>query len=485
MKKFITPYIIIGILITCVGNFSFAQNTTTSTPDAVDLEKAYCETQTSVCGTAPEQFTLLISFVREMTNSIKTIGTEWDYLGKYVHPNRFKWNVFTAPKQTIVDKLGRNLANKVKFGMASIAIFTSPINFAGLKDMFWWIALLSKNHVFLRDNKLIEQMESHVADKQYELGLWGWWYAQIIPENRAVMQKIIDTYASKWLLVSSSIINEATYNDITFSLIQMLSAAKSFLYFGTTDKFNAMTIEAHDQPIFIGFNSDAIIWIQRNYNCARWPNYVCSAQHMKLKDVFSATWKSLSGSAVSSFKTVKDANKRLGQIFTPSQQDSGFKAREADLLRSMYGTTKISKWTLSDSLKKTWASIKKSWAEVGQEFIDLGSDVTTFRNFPKDLKGTVQNIPSLPNKPANTTETTAISKIIDDYIYDVFLSQKTALDLVSMSEVKGVTPAFKVLGQQLYVIKNDILGGKEKNDSLLKNLWEACQEQCGWWWLCR
>jgi hypothetical protein len=41
------------------------------------------------------------------------------------------------------------------------------------------------------------------------------------------------------------------------------------------------------------------------------------------------------------------------------------------------------------------------------------------------------------------------------------------------------------LGNQINVIKKDILGGKEKNNSLLKNLWVACELQCGRWWLCR
>jgi hypothetical protein len=55
-------------------------------------------------------------------------------------------------------------------------------------------------------------------------------------------------------------------------------------------------------------------------------------------------WKSLSNGASSSRKTIKDATKRLGMVFTPSlQQDDSYKAREQDLLRSMYGSQKISK----------------------------------------------------------------------------------------------------------------------------------------------
>jgi hypothetical protein len=67
----------------------------------------------------------------------------------------------------------------------------------------------------------------------------------------------------------------------------------------------------------------------------------------------------------------------------------------------------------------------------------------------------------------------------------VFNSQQTDLELVSMNEVKWVTPAFQVLGTQVSVIKNDILGGKDTDKSLLKYLWAACELQCGRWWRCR
>jgi len=78
MKRHIAPYIILSMIITYVSNFSFAQNTNLPDPDnAKDpLYVSYCTTQSSVCGTAPEQFTYLMDFVREMINTIKTIGPE-------------------------------------------------------------------------------------------------------------------------------------------------------------------------------------------------------------------------------------------------------------------------------------------------------------------------------------------------------------------------------------------------------------------------
>ena len=477
----------VSFLITVVGNFSFSADILTVPPTPAEIETAYCSTQSSVCGTAPEQFTFLMDFVREMTNAIKTIWTDWTYLGKYVNPNWFVWNTFTPPKQSLLTKALTNISQKLQFGVATTAIFSSPSNVAGLKDMLWWVVLLAKNHVFLRDNKLVEQMESLVDNKKYELGLWWWWYAQIIPQNRTILTDIIKKYIDKWLLTEWSVNDGAMYNNVTSLLTQTLTAAKSFLYFGSIDQFSSITKWGADQPIFIRFNDVAFQKIQRDYNCARWPNYICSAQHQSLKKIFSTTWKSLFGSGwslKSVTKTVKLANERLSQIFSKNQTQA-FKDREAELLKSMYGTTKVSKGTLSDSLKKSWDSIKKTWTGLAQEFVDLGNDVNTFRTFPKNLKGTVQALPPSPNPVDYSSGTLNIIKTLDAYVSDIFVSQKTDLDLVSLTEVRGVTPAFAVLWQQIAVIKNSILGGKDVNNSLIQGLWVSCELQCGNWWLCR
>jgi len=76
MKNSITRQLILCIFIASVSNFSFAQNVSDVEKAALEqenIEAAYCKTQSSVCGTAPASFTLMLDFVREMMNSIKTI----------------------------------------------------------------------------------------------------------------------------------------------------------------------------------------------------------------------------------------------------------------------------------------------------------------------------------------------------------------------------------------------------------------------------
>lgn len=495
MKRIIALHIMILSAITFVGNFSFAQ-TTSAAPDKDTIEAAYCKNQSSICGTAPEQFTFLMDFAREMSNAMKTMWTQWEYLGKFINPNRFQWNTFVAPpKQTIVGKLAKNISQKVKFAMASLAIFSNLWNFGGLKDMVWWFALLAKNQVFLRDTKLVEKIESQINDKKYELWIWWWRYEEINVENVAVMQAIIQKYIDKWLLQKSSRINPGTsYNNITSLLTQALSAAKSFLYFGNIDKFTAMGRGNPSDGIFLEFTTGAMAKIEREYNCARWPNYVCSSESKKFIEWMKKMWQGLSIWSASTTKTFTDAVDRLWEVFSKTKSKE-FQAREAELLKSMYGNQKVStssgfKWLLIDPFKKSVDSVKKTLDTASSQIADLATDIDTFRTFPKDLKGTFEGTLGTgmyiqSDYDMSRIEDGAFSEIMNNYTSGVLNSQDATLRSVSMTEVKTVTPAFKVLWDQIASIRNNILGGKDKQNSLISSLWAACELQCGRFWLCR
>lgn len=492
MKRILAIILSVSILIVGMSNFTFAQGVS-----SVDKYYAvdYCKTQSTICGSSPEQFTYLMDFVREMTNSIKTIGTASPYLGAYVSPNRFKWTSFSPPQQTLANKFVTNLSKKATFSIATIAILASPVNLAGLKDMFWWIALLTKDYVFLRDSKLVEKTESIVTDKQYQLGLWGWWAQIVTAQNQEIMRGIIKKYEEKWLLQTSEsrISDSVTYSQITALMLQILSTAKWYLYFGTRTR----TFWSSDKTkwLHVGLGIDAWIAIQTDYNCVKWSEHICSAEHMKIGKTFAQAFSSLFGKnskGATALKTIKDASNRLSQLFLPSQEQSDqFIARQQSLLVSMYGTKEVSmsKWLkglLIDPFKKTWTDIKQSAS-------DVVNDAKSYRTIPQDLKTTVQNIPPPSYLTEDPLLADVVTKSVDSYIADVLASQAVDLDIVSMSELKdfssswsqGVTPAFAVLSRQIASIRNDLIGSKEKDNTIIKSLWTACHDQCGRWWSCR
>ena len=64
-------------------------------------------------------------------------------------------------------------------------------------------------------------------------------------------------------------------------------------------------------------------------------------------------------------------------------------------------------------------------------------------------------------------------------VVDVLEQHTLDHDLAAYAELKEVTPAFNVIGQQIHIIKTEIIGDKNKDGSLIKNLGEACETQCG------
>lgn len=453
-----------------------------ATAEALAIEQAYCATST-ICWTASEPLTLLMDFVREMTNSIKTMWTQGEYLGQYINPNRFQWNVFTPPVKTVVDKLARNISQKIKFGLASTAIFANPVNFAGGKDVMWWTVLLAKNKVFLRDNKLIEELESQVSDKKYELGLWWWWYEKINPENLQVMQAIIKKYRDAWLFDEwSQIKNGALYNNVTSLLTQMLSSAKTFLYFDSTSQFDDISRWGMD-GVTIVFSTGAMWTIKRDYNCARGLINPCDSALKKFTNNMKTIWVNIKSSLSDSKKTFLSAIDRLGQLFSKNQS-TDFKTREAELLLSIYGTRKITPWKFIDvnynESNGNASTVKDIWAWIGDVASAIASGaVRSWKLVTNDIFLTREKIQKITSTEASyNSSQDAFTSMMNQYIGDVFANQAMDIELATFAEVKDITPAFTVLGNQIAGIKNNILGDKEKETSLLTSLWAAAKLQC-------
>jgi hypothetical protein len=59
---------------------------------------------------------------------------------------------------------------------------------------------LFKNEVFLRDMRLLEDVQATLSQKKYELGLAGGWFSSINEPNRKQLQSILDSYIKKGLL---------------------------------------------------------------------------------------------------------------------------------------------------------------------------------------------------------------------------------------------------------------------------------------------
>ncbi len=489
MKKNTSIYIVIWLVFTLVGGFSFVFAQT----EVIGGEAVSCEDST-ICGSPPQELAMIVDFVREMMNSIKTIWPQWDYLGKYINPNWFEGTTFTPPEQNILWQVGRNLAQKALFGVATATIFMDPVNFGGFKDFFSNFSLLSKNKVFLRDTQLIEDLESQLSTKKMELGLGGGTFIWINSANHAMMTAIIQTYVDKWLLnkTKSSIPENVLYIDLLFLLTKITSSAKEFLYFDTISQFTEVS-KWLDNDLRIAFVDGIGERIQAEYKCAKH----CDKNKKTLNALWIDLKSMLSGGFNEWFVAVfKDANDRFVQTFSSeTDQTAQFKARKNDLLQSTYGRSER-RWSLFDiraddsDLNKVGESIEDGLASVWNVRLNLWKYTTNkeFRTLVQEEKQARKKatLPDVSSTSYYDASEDFFENILRGYVNDVFEQQTLDIELASFAEVKDVTRVFEVLWAQITAINDKIVWTKTQEWSLVKALWDACELQCGnYWWTCR
>lgn len=417
----------------------FAQ--TTSSDDA------YCQS-ISICGSAAKEFTLMIEFSQELLAAIKTVWTQWSYLGKYVSPDRFVWNTFSPPQQGILGKAATSLGQKLNFLLATTAIFTSPQQAGGLKDIFAGIMVLFKNSVFARDLQRVEKLDSDVTQKRYELGLGWWWTKTIRTENIKVFQAIIDGYIAKWLLDKSSKISDgAKYSSITTMVGSIDAALKWFLSSSTIAELENLR---WSNGISIILQPAMLQSMQRQYDCARWTKNMCDTTYKN----FLKNMKSIGSWAVDkvkkSLKTFEDAAKKLTELWSQPWENP---------------------------LKKTIQNIK---VDVGSTFSQWRS--ATVEDQSKNISALEQNKTDTsiaPVTPIKTTSSREFSQWMFAGMSPLRDNQQRDSSLVNFSEVKDFSPYFDVLWQKILAIKN-IIWDKDADLSLSQQLGQSCELQCGW-----
>ncbi len=472
MKKTFAYIFIVWSIFTLVNAFSFVD------AKFVVIQPASLETckHSTICGTAPDTFVMMLDFVRDMLNSIKTIGTEWEYLGEYVSPNRFQGNDFVPPQTSLVDKVARNTMQKLTFVAALSAVFSDSSDRWGVKEVIGNTILVAKNEVFLRDNTLVEEMESLLNDKKYELGMGGWRYTGISDINLVIMNTILEDYKKKWLFIDDSFISKSsTYSDITSVLSKILSAMKNFLYFDTTGQFISIREE---QDIKVFFSPEAIVSLQNSYDCARGFLDVCD----KNKTTFKTIRKDISTkrkiSPLDNKKVFSDANKRLVALFFKTDDETiqkDLEERKYELWRSTYGQTGRKEGILFNLIDPNFTQNEGSlWSLFSNNWKISSKPSDKVTDYDDVIVG---EVPLFANEQYAT--------ILKSSVVDIFDRQIIDQELVGYVEVKDITSAFTILGDQISTIKTNVIWNKDTDNTLIKSLGEACETQCGRGGLCR
>jgi len=341
-----------------------------------------CE-DSNICSSAPLGFRLMTDFIKEMILAIKTVGTRDPYLGQYVSPAWFEGNQFNPPKEGLVSKLIRNLKQKMQSVVAVTAVFTDLQNFGGLKDMAWWFIILFKRQVFLRDYKTLMEIDTLISDKKYELGLWGWWTAELTDVNQKMFQKIFDKYGPNgaWLFTQATINTNATYRQITTLMMRINSSLKTFIaspgesIHQFTGEFTKTKLFNDSPDIDVAFNLSMMVNMHDNYQCPM----QCDGSRTKFKANISKIWKSFGSGSVQAMKTITDATKRLsiamwgGGGKTTANEKAAIQKRNQELLRSQFGLKTADATTWFFGLK----NYRKQFDSASKKFSDGWSAMKT------------------------------------------------------------------------------------------------------------
>ena len=490
----------------------------------------------NICSAPPPAFRLMTSFIKEMIIAIKTVGTRNPYVGQYVSPSRFQGNEFKPPKEGLTSKFMRNLRQKWQSMLAITAVFTDLENLGGLKDFAWWLIILVKKKVFLRDYKTLMKIDSMISDKKYELGLGGWWTAKLTEANQKMFQKIFDKYgpSGEWLFKEGTVINQhATYRQITTLMMRMNSSLKTFIaspglsITQFASGFTKTSLFADSPDIEIKFNQAMISGMKADYKCA-W-SVKCDDTLIKFFSNIAKIWKTFGSWATEARKTITDATKRLsiamwgaGWKNTKSEEKAAIQKRNQELLRSQFGlkTAAATTWwfdlknyrkqfdAASKKLSDGWKDMQKDLGENNQwaaMFARGSGSMTTAekRKAAQDVKKVINQLKDdLRNKP--NCQQASDFKIVEIEIGDVpvdtseYADIKASMDMlyadaVDMSKSAIIAdnsdatyPFFQVLNVVRTTI-NDVIWSKnsENKNNLINNLWNACKAQCAnAWWKC-
>ena len=431
--------------------------------------------ESKICGASPELLTLANDFSNEIINSIKTVGTEPPYVWKYVTPSRFESWQFKAPKRWIISKaLDRSqeaLGSVLSIGRI-FTIVRMPRRSAA--DVMGSLIVLGKNQIFTRDENKLNKTEISINDKKFELSAWWWRTDEIKEKNLETMQNIFKKYQDKWLFLVWEIRPWVQYNHIIMALTQINKSLKYMVAMPSTDlvskNFN------YGWYIQIKFNPAKITAAKIDYECAQWIFGKCDTAVKNLKSARAKIKSWVAQWGKNAAKEFSDANKRLQQAFSPNPTTKDEKetlTKEQELLQTIYwlkAAKMMSWWFL-------WAKNRRS--QIANQYAGIKDSLKTAKNEITEL-----NTPSWETKiqpPKEPVINDVQQSFIDGMVSNTNWLLEKAKDDRSMSDITNntdITVYFVQLSAKLNEIKNTIIGDKEKENTLIKNLWELCQNQC-------
>ncbi len=443
------------------------------------------------CWSTPLHITLINSFITEMLWTIKTIGSEAPYAGKYVPPSRFDSGKFVAPKQSLLSKTTRRARETL---WSALAVRRIHLEFSDLANIWDSLAVIARNKTIIRDRNKVGNIEQIINQKKYELSVWWWRTDKIAWTTFDNMKDIIERYKWLWVLTAWTQIEYwSEYGDLIMLLWRTSSSLKHLVALGGENRAQnkkEITFKLRTRwKIAIEIEPNAIEQINSDYQCTKM--YACEDSRWSIQEEIKKIGEIYKNWRNGAKTEIKRANSELIKAYSKENlkkivtentifnqlswainevKDIGKRAKYEIENSAVYEQTQVrtdnnktetpSNWpstTLSNDWKFTFTPDKKSEPTIDDVKNQIISTIDIQKNkIIEDFTTRINNwITLIQEEKQNTT------------------NKYWALDTPH-----HILWKFIILSERINVINNDIIGSKDIDNCLIKNLWLLCEKQC-------
>lgn len=479
---------------------------------------SYAQQECQTCWSPAEQLVIMKDFIIDMMTAIQTFGDNDNQLWAYTNPNLPRWpfqqwivglnedrrNVL----QAWIDASARAANQLAQSAQVTATILATDTYDLIRKDTFGWLAILTQTEAIVRDRATMQQLDSYIQDKQFEMWLAAMYDSRLTPEDYQILSQIVAQYNNiQWVPFQAAITADTRYSNVIMMTRRMVSATKRFLSVGSTQQYGNNDFSRGWFSVV--FDMEEIEKMATAYKCARFGD-TCAGNLKTFVNNIESIGQDTIQWAKQSVNTITEAAKRLKMAFsvpfkkadnlTPEEKE--FLSRQEQLLRTVYGsdTSRIingwfggrkeaaEQWkkslqNLKDFANNTKATVSQKLAtiEAYKQELQQTSQQTKWQNDRKREQTTqqiTQDFQAFITQSNTNTQAQQNTKDIVDATF-VFVEQEhmAARTIFTIADTSPITIYYPLLAAQLDRVEK-IIGSKDTKWSIIENLWRSCELQC-------
>ena len=475
----------------------------------------------AACGSTPNWMQMYINFEVDVLWILQWASAQTESLWRNWKSWLFAGGVLStsgAIVKSFISKFEKNLDTELKAVRAarisSVLLFqmTLPNTFT---DGLLPIAILFKNDAFVRDYKILQELEMSANDVIWDMWVNWLWDKTISSEIQSSIANLQSTYSQMYngnnpIFQKITISGGVKYKDMLKFVLKLNSMMKALLYNTASQTGIDGYIDGFEETysawnIVVVINRDIIDSTLRDYKCAN-----TLACNKSLSDAFKDfwNWSNFTSSLSSSRKSIKDSINDFKQALLNSpktytktvwwtENSGGLSDRQLELLYSVYGIDAHDLTTTQlESLKSSWETVKEEsipvidavWSDKSIITATYYSIKNRGQNQQKQYENTLTEQEIWTNISASLSQSyLPLSQQWDNLLHtmqetiDQILSDKYLDKQILLTSTNRDTHYFVEIWYYIHsIMENEIW---DKNLKwLVKNLGEVCEYQCSNKW---